>query len=93
MVCFTPMGYTHSNYIPLSQLVSLSMQYYLTRGAEVLQHPKIMKLSFLLHTYCIVQMFDGGKFDKFDELKLHHQNFPYQYFTIIILYTSTCNIY
>ena len=28
--------------------------------------------------YCMAQMFDGGNFD---ESKLHHQNFPYQYFT------------
>ena len=27
-------------------------------------------------------MFHGGNFDEFDESKLHHQNFPYQYFAI-----------
>ena len=29
--------------------------------------------------YCMLQMFDR---DEFDELKLHHQNFPCQYFAL-----------
>ena len=41
------------------------------------------------------QMFDGRKFDEFDESQLHHQNFPFQYFAIELnsLRTPTCNIY
>ena len=42
----------------------------------------------------MAQMFDGGNFDKFDESKLHRQNFPSQYFAVELnnLSTSTCNI-
>ena len=32
--------------------------------------------------YRMVQMFDG---DEFDESKLYHQNFPYQYFTLVAI--------
>ena len=28
--------------------------------------------------YHMVQMFDGGNFDKFDKLKFHHQKFSYR---------------
>ena len=40
-------------------------------------------------------MFDGGNFDEFDESKLHHQNFPSQYYAVELnkLSTSFCNIY
>ena len=31
----------------------------------------------------MAQMFDRGNSDKFHESKLHRQNCPYQYFTII----------
>ena len=43
----------------------------------------------------MAQMFGGGNFDEFDESKLHHQNFPFQYFEVELnnFIASTCNIY
>ena len=45
--------------------------------------------------YHMVQMFDGGNFDKFNESKLLRQNFPSQYFSVELnnLSATTCNIY
>ena len=47
-----------------------------------LQKPRNFSTSNDLQ-YRMVQRFDGENFDEFDESKLHRQNFPYQYFTII----------
>jgi len=39
---------------------------------------------FLEKNYRIVQNFDGGNIDKFDEFLSIRQHFPYQNFTLII---------